>query len=280
MQYSEAFPAEDLPQLRACGKDAPAVSVDYVIYSPKTPGELGAVLAECRDLLDNWLVAHDGVDEPFADFDLGGMIPTADAATQMVWDPDGGQASEDSPEVAEVLSRLATIRSAITIERPDDPAVNPLVVSVLRFLIRGAGQGLAQFVDALETTEQAIASLTDKAEADSFLPSRQTTVRTPRAGARAVTVDTAPRANLAAIDVPRLIVDRLVADGLIALDPGRRRDSLEKQLDRALAADDELSPVKALIEVLLDHDAVAEVYGTDQELEGSMRRALESVAPR
>lgn len=256
------------------------VSVDYLIYSPKTPGDLGAVLAECRSLLDNWLVAHDGVDEPFADFDLGGMIPSADAATQMVWDDAGGLASEDSPEVAEVLSRLTTIRSVITIERPDDPAVNPLVVSVLRYLIRGAGEGLVQLVDSLQPTEQALASIADKPEAEGFLPSRTATVRTPRTGARAVTVDTAPRANVAAIDVPRLIVDRLVADGLVALDTAKRRDSLEKALDRALAADDVLSPVKALIEVLLDHDGVAEVFGTDQELEASMRRALESVAGR
>jgi hypothetical protein len=256
------------------------VSVDYVIYSPKTPGELGAVLAECRGLLDDWLVAHDGVDEPFADFDLGGMIPSADAATQMVWDEAGDLASEDSPEVAEVLSRLTTIRSVITIERPDDPAVNPLVVSVLRFLIRGVGEGLVQLVDSLQTTELTLASIADKAEAEGFLPSRTATVRTPRSGTRAVTVDTTPRVNVAAIDVPRLIVDRLVADELVALDTGKRRDSLEKALDRALAADDVLSPVKALIEVLLDHDGVAEVFGTDQELEASMRRALESVAGR
>jgi hypothetical protein len=256
------------------------VSVDYVIYSPKTPAELGAVLGECRDLLDNWLVAHDGVDEPFADFDLGGIIPSADDAVRMVWDPAGGLAGEDSPEVAEVLSRLATVRSAITIERPDAPETNPLVVSVLRFLLRGAGEGLAQIVDALHTTEQMLASLADKAEAEGFLPAKQTTVRTPRSGTRAVTVDTAARVNIAAIDVPRLIVDRLVQDQLIALDPGRRRDSLEKALDRALASDEELSPVKALIEVLLDHDAVAEVFGTDKELEASMRRALQSVGPR
>jgi hypothetical protein len=256
------------------------VSLDFVILSPKPPTELGAVEAECRTLLDNWLVTHDGVDEPFADFDLGGLIPSADDAAQMVFEVDGGRAGDDSPEVAEVLSRLATIRSAITIERPDDPAVNPLVVSVLRFLIRGAGEGLVQFADAIQTTEQAIAWLADKTETEGFLPTRTTTVRTPRSGTRAVTVDTAPRANLAAIDVPRLIVDRLVADGLVALDPGRRRDSLEKQLDRALASDDELSPVKALIEVLLDHDAVAEVYGTDAQLEQSMRLALESVASR
>lgn len=268
-----------LARVRAA-KMRQAVSVDFVILSPKLPAELGAVEAECRNLLDNWLVAHDGVDEPFADFDVGGTIPSADDAVQMVWDTEGGRAADDSPEVAEMLSRLATIRSVITIERPDDPAVNPLVVSVLRFLIRGAGEGLVQFVDALETTEQALASLADKPEAENFLPTRTTTVRTPRTGTRAVTVDTAPRANLAAIDVPRLIVDRLVADGLVALDPGKRRDSLEKQLDRALAADDELSPVKALIEVLLDHDAVAEVYGSDMELEASMRRALESVSPR
>lgn len=256
------------------------MSVDIVIFSPKLPAELGTVEAECRTLLDNWLVAHDGVDEPFADFDLGGAVPSADDAMQLVWDTDGGLAAPDSPEVAEALSRLATVRSVITIERPDDPAVNPLVVSVLRFLIRGAGEGLVQFVDALETTEQALASLAGHPEAESFLPARTTTVRTPRSGNRAVTVDTAPRGNLAAIDVPRLIVDRLVADGLIALDSAKRRDGLEKQLDRALASDDELSPVKALIEVLLDHDAVAEVYGTDAELEGSMRRALESVASR
>lgn len=256
------------------------VSENLVIYSPRAPAELGIVLADCRSLVDNWLIAHDGVDEPFADLDLGGAIPTADEATQQVWDTDGGRAPEDSPEVAEVLSRLATIRSAITIEHPDDPEVNPVMVSVLRFLIRGAGEGLVQRVDSLETTERALAGLADKAEAEGFTPSRTTTVRTPRSGTRAVTVDTAPRANIAAIDVPRLIVDRLVADGLIALDPARRRDSLEKQLDRALASDDELSPVKALIEVLLDHDAVAEVFGTDAQLEQSMRLALESVAPR
>jgi hypothetical protein len=256
------------------------VSVDFAILSPKSPNEFGAVEAECRTLLDNWLVAHDGVEEPFADFDLGGIIPTAEDAAPMVFEADGSRATEDSPELAEVLSRLATIRAVVTIERPDDPAVNPLVVSVLRFLIRGAGEGVVQHAGVLQTTEQALAALADKAEADGFLPSRTTEVRTPRSGTRAVTVDTAPRANLAAIDVPRLIVDRLVADGLVALDPGRRRDSLEKQLDRALAADDELSPVKALIEVLLDHDAVAEVFGTDAQLEESMRRALESVAAR
>lgn len=254
--------------------------MDYVIFSPKTPAELGVVEAECRTLVDNWLVAHDGVDEPFADFDLGGIIPTADEALQRVAAADGGFAAEDSPEAAEVLSRLATIRSAITIERPDDPAVNPLVVSVMRFLVRGAGEGLVQLAEPLLTTDQALAWFADKREADGFLPPRTTTVRTPRSGTRAVTVDTAPRENLAAIDVPRLIIDRLVADDLVALDPGMRRDGLEKQLDRALASDDELSPVKALIEVLLDHDAVAEVFGTDAQLEASMRRALESVSGR
>lgn len=256
------------------------MGIDYVIFSPKAPGDLAAVLAECHMLVDNWLVAHDGTDEPFEDFDLGGHIPTEDEARALVWDLDGNRAGDDSPELAEVLSRLDTIRSAITISRPEDPSVSPLVVSLLRFLIRGAGEGLVQFVDVLDTTERALESLVDKAEAPDFLPQRSNTVRTPRSGARAVTVETSPRINIAAIDVPRLIVDRLVGDGLIALDPKRRRDGLEKELDRALAAEDVISPVKALIEVLLDHDAVAEVYGTDAQLEASMRRALQSVGPR
>lgn len=255
-----------------------AVGIDYVIFSPKAPAEFADVEAECRTLVDNWLVAHDGVDEPFEDFDLGGRIPTPEEAATLVWDIDGNRAAEDSPELAEVLSRLATVRSVITISRPEDPSVSPLVVSLLRFLIRGAGEGLVQFVDVLDTTERALESLVDKTEAPDFMPPRSNTVRTPRSGARAVTVETSPRINIAAIDVPRVIVDRLVGDGLIALDPGRRRDSLEKELDRALAAEDVISPVKALIEVLLDHDAVAEVYGTDAQLETSMRNALQSVS--
>lgn len=278
------------------------MSIDIVILSPKPPSELGMVEAEAAVLLDEWRERHGTSDDGAGRIDLGGVIPEPAAARAMVWRHEGGHAGDGSPELAAVLKRLATIRSAITLERVGDVETHPVLVSLLRLVIQRAGSGLVQTGDVLEPSEVTLARLAGKPDAPGFedgtpidddapLPPIDLAALTAALGRasagrrrgsapaeRAPAPEPPRRGN--AIDVPRLIVDRLVADGHIALDPKGRRDSLEKKLEAAMSADDERSPVRALIEVLLEHDAVAEVFGSDAELEASMRAALQPGAGR
>lgn len=226
-------------------------------------------------MLEDWLDEHDGLEQPFAAMELGGGIPTQAEGRAMA-ERDQGQGEAG---VTEVLHRLATVRSVLTIDAPGDPEAHPLLVSALRFLLRGAGPGLVRTDQVLQTTEQALANLADLPEAVDFAHLEADLEAFAR-GLRGVTVPVEAPPSRPSVDVPGLILDRLVADGLIALDPEGGRESLESALDRALASEEELSPVKALIEVLLDHDGVDEVFGADAQIEASMRRALEVVASR
>ncbi len=272
------------------------MSVDIVILSPMPPSEFGMVEAEAAVLLDEWRDRHRGAEDGAGRISLGGVIPDAAAAQAMVRPRAGGRGPDDSADAAAVLRRLATIRSAITLEGVGDLKTHPVLVSVLRLVAQQAGPALIQLVDGLELSETTLARLANLPEAPGFadgappdddadLPPMDLAALTAvlgraAAGRRRPPVDRDPPADPPrqsnAVDVPRLIVDRLAADGHIALDPKGRRDSLEKKLEAAMSADDERSPVRALIEVLLEHDAVAEVFGSDAELEASMRAALQT----
>lgn len=135
------------------GSAAFDMSVDYIIYSPLSPAKLAELVETCQRRVDEWYLDHEERDDQWGEFFLGGDPPSPGDAASMVHDSDGVVAPVDSEKTAAVLERLASIKSAITIERPGNIDVDRMQVSILKFLLEGAGAGLVQLVDAIELSE-------------------------------------------------------------------------------------------------------------------------------
>jgi hypothetical protein len=120
------------------------MSVEFVVFSALPPAELERVEQECRARLEAWFDDHEDSGDEWGEFALGGWVPPPEQAAQMVWlAGDRGPAPSSSARTKQILARLKTIRSAITIERPGNLEVDRLQVSILRFLVERAGPGLA-----------------------------------------------------------------------------------------------------------------------------------------
>lgn len=251
------------------------MSAEYVVMSPLPPAELEEVERRCRKLV----AAHADTGDEWGEFYLGGMIPSPEEAADMVWLPgDRGVAPRDSAETRRVLDRLATIRSAITIERPGYLDIDRMQVSILRYLIEHAGAGLVLLVDALELSESVLEDLASKQGVDDF-EGRSQALPGGEAGEAAMQAqadDGAPPVVRAA----RALLARLREDELLEVEPSFDRDAAVESVLRGLekAGKRRRSDfADILAESLAEAPGVVELYADDDTLVGLFRELFAGV---
>lgn len=144
------------------------MSADYIIYSPHPPAKLAELVEACQQRVDEWYLDHESREDQWGEFFLGGEIPSPGDAAAMVFDEDGVVAPVDSPKTTQILERLGSMRSAITIEHPGNIDVDRMQVSILTFLLEGAGDGLIQLVDVIELSEMVLAEIATREGAAGF----------------------------------------------------------------------------------------------------------------
>lgn len=144
------------------------MSVQYIIFSPLPPAQINELVQTCQQYVDEWFIDHADRDDQWGEFMVGGEIPSPGDATAMVCDEEGIVMPVDSERTAAVLERLATIKTAVTIERPGSIDADRMQVSILRFLLEGSGDGLIQLVDVLEMTEVILEELAGREGAPGF----------------------------------------------------------------------------------------------------------------
>lgn len=117
-----------------------AMSATWQILSPLTPREMLDLEAECTRVVTDYLDDHPDCDDAWGELGVGGALPTQPEVVS------GYQRYRLALPKA-ILEKLAACRSSMTIDRPGDLAVDRLQVSVLRYLVERAGDGLVLFND-------------------------------------------------------------------------------------------------------------------------------------
>lgn len=119
--------------------------------------------AACERAVGAYREANPDCDDAWGEIMAGGEIPTRE---QVV----GAYRRLRLELTADVVDRLEGCRSSLLIDRPGDIDTDRLQVSVLRYLLEGAGQGLVMFNDyPLVPTDQALTILRRKRGAPGFV---------------------------------------------------------------------------------------------------------------
>jgi len=139
------------------------MSATYTLLSPLSPKEMLALEESVQRAVDEYLEEHPDCDDEWGEMSAGGDIPKAEQVVAAYRQyhlelPDG------------VLERLKKCRSAFSIDRPGDiEAAGGLQVSILRFLLERAGEGMALLNDyPFESSEHLLARLKKKRGAKGF----------------------------------------------------------------------------------------------------------------
>ena len=116
------------------------MSATWQILSPLTPREMLDLEAECNRVVTDYLDDHPDCDDTWGELGAGGALPTQPEVVSAYQ-----RYRLALPDV--ILEKLAACRSSMRIDRPGDLSVDRLQVSVLRYLVERAGDGLVLFND-------------------------------------------------------------------------------------------------------------------------------------
>lgn len=230
------------------------MGVEYVIYSPLTTKKVAKVLARCEERIAEWFEIRADYDDPYGEFDLVGDLPAEEEARAMIR-PDGDDGA--------ILARLPTLKVAITIDRPGDFATSPMQVSIMRFLVENAGEGLVQMVDSLVTSEAVLEELAGY----------QGVEQAARAAADSPAAAPAqpPPPGASGAVLMRFVATQLkgsIDEGVFELHPLANPKALAEDILDYLYARDKRPNAAEFMEWLIDRGDIEEVYGDDDEIYG------------
>jgi hypothetical protein len=139
------------------------MSATYTLLSPLSPKEMLELVERCQKAVDDYLEDHPECDDEWGEIAPGGSIPAPARVRE-------SYRSLRLPLDPEVLARLARCRSVISIDRPGDiETTGGLQVSILRFLLASAGEGMLLLNDyPFESSEHLLARLRSKRGAKGF----------------------------------------------------------------------------------------------------------------
>lgn len=250
------------------------MSAEFVVYSPLSPSELEQVENTCLEHIAGFYEEHDDAGEQWGAIALGGEVPSADEATALARLPDD---SGPSPRTRTILSRLETIRSAITIERPGDLDVDRMQVSILRFLVARAGAGLVRLGDRLDTSEAVLAELKGRQGAEGFDLGDEPVIESPELDDLDEEEEEEPTSPM--IAAVRGLIAQLRSDELLDVtgefDIVDATEAVLRALERFDRRAGNLAPFIA--DTLLEVEGVEELYADDATLELRVRDALSGV---
>ncbi|MBN2497758.1 MAG: hypothetical protein JXR96_24400 [Deltaproteobacteria bacterium] len=232
------------------------MSVEYIVYSQLPAKELERVIARCEERIDAWSELRMDYDDRWGEISLSGDIPTEAQAREMIW-PEEDEAEADPARVEAILARLPAMKSAICIDRPGDFETNPMQVSILRFLVEHAGEGLVQLVDSLVTSEAFLEELDDYVDVDgSVEPDEAPAAKPPPSGSSGAKLLTFVSGK----------IDKLVREGTLELHPLARPRSLAEDVLDYLYARDPRPKAAEFMEWLLERGDIEEIYGDDAQI--------------
>jgi hypothetical protein len=238
------------------------MSVNYVIFSPRLPAELDALIEECEARLEAWVDEHGDPGEGWGEIRAGGPVPDAWRHAQ--------------PGI-EAASR--TVRGSIWIGRPDS---GPLWNSLLERLLTRSDAALvceAEGADGVLVPAAAVLAEVQRAERlpvfearpagrlpePGSAPEAPATARKPRAAPDQRVHDLVARARRA--------VDAWEKEGLWELDDACDRLALaEALLEQLVASSGHPGATREIIDWILEYDGVAELYATNDQLEAALRK--------
>lgn len=236
------------------------MSVEIVILSPLSPPDLASVERSCRALVDR----HESAEttKPWGELVPGGAAPSAAQAEALVW-VDGRRAPAEHPKTREVLRRLDTVRSSVTL-RASGADLEGMSVSILQYLLEHAGDGLALQADALQPSEDVLRDLAHRRGVPDFGDAKN----------RSVDVGTAAKGGQ---DAPgtmavREFLSSLVRDESLILVENADKAALADRLLKFLEETDAVDAVNELGEWLLDQPEIEELFADDRALEATLRR--------
>jgi hypothetical protein len=243
------------------------MSADYIIYSPLSPSNLAKLVATCQEQVDEWYLDHDSREDQWGEFFIGGDVPSPGDAAAMVVDEDGIVAPVDSDKTEQVLERLGDIKSAITIERPGNIDTDKMQVSILRYLLEGAGLGLVKLVDVIELSEVVLEEVKMRDGAEGF---GDEAARERHAAADDDDATPEPLAADGPVDpVFRAVFNMLAElqrDGSLDVEPHFDAERATEAIIRSLSKSGGRDVGGTVAKVLLKARGVEELYLDDDEL--------------
>ena len=243
------------------------MSVQYVIFTPLSPVEAAELVDLCHQHIEAWYLDHDDQDERWGELVVGGELPSPGDATAMVCDDDGVVMPVDSEKTAVVLARLETVRSAITIERPGGVDTDRIQVSVLRFLLERAGEGLIQLVDMIEPVEVILGELAGREGAAGFgdPDAHKRYVMTEAMASNPEPLEADGPVDPVFAAIFRLLAE-LQRDGSMDVEPHFDAERATESIIRALNKSGGRDLGGTVAQVLLKARGVEELYLDDEEL--------------
>ncbi len=236
------------------------MGVEYIVYSPLTVKQLERVLKRCEAQIEVWSEARRDYDDQWGELALTGGIPTEEEALEMIWVDEELVTDGKHPTVQAILHRLPRLRSAVSIDRPGDFETSPMQVSIMRFLIAEAGEGLVQMVDALMLSEDLLAELEGYPDVDTAgaKPVAEAQLEPPPTGASGAVL-------------LKFVVERtkqLILSGAFELHPLANPRALAEDILDYLYARDPRPNAADFMEWLLERGDIEEVFGDDDEIYG------------
>lgn len=249
------------------------MSVKYIIFSPLSLAEITDLVHTCKQYVDEWYIDHDDRDDEWGEFWVGGDIPSPGDAAAMVCDEEGIVRPVDSEQTAEVLERLETVRTAITIERPGSIDSDRMQVSILKHLLEGAGKSLIQLVDVIELTEVILDELADREGAPGFADPEAH--RRHMLAAAMAAENPEPLEADGPVDPVFAAIFKMLAelqrDGSIDVEPHFDAERATESIIRALNKSGGRDVGGTVAKVLLKARGVEELYLDDDELAERMQ---------